>query len=281
MNREELVKYGKELHERFPGRKVEKSSLRPKLTKIKGIKAVTVDIYGNLLTSNSNQLKEQEERAYKKTVEEFGLESKWNKLKQIFDEQVEKEHKKKKTKKIEFPEILTEKVWKKVLEKIGAPDLNELKVAYFFDAAKTRSPYPNSFETLKNLKDRGIKVGIASNSQFYTKIDLDFFLGKSSNGKIRRWQDFFEPELNSFSFELGFSKPNKKFFEKQLKKFKAKEIVQVGNDIVKDIWAAQSLGIKTVLFAGDKKSLRLEKKELEVEPDAIITDWKQLLEVIE
>ena len=51
----------------------------------------------------------------------------------------------------------------------------------------------------------------------------------------------------------------------------------IGNDMNKDIKTSKEIGFKTVLFAGDKKTLKLNAK---IKPDAIIKDWTQLLRII-
>ena len=57
----------------------------------------------------------------------------------------------------------------------------------------------------------------------------------------------------------------------------------IGNDMLKDIYAAKKAGFKTALFAGDQRSLRLRENKAEVKnvyPDIIITDLRQLKDLI-
>jgi len=131
-------------------------------------------------------------------------------------------------------------------------------------------------------------LGIASNAQFYTKRMLDAEIKRVSRGRLKKWQQVFDPKLCTFSFEVGFSKPNAKFFGKILKELKERnvsprEAVFIGNDMLKDIWTAKKAGLKTVLFAGDKNSLKLRerrKKCRNLEIDAKIKDWKELLSIL-
>jgi putative hydrolase of the HAD superfamily len=57
------------------------------------------------------------------------------------------------------------------------------------------------------------------------------------------------------------------------------ECIYVGNDMLNDIYCAKSAGCKTVLFAGDRRSLRLRENDercLAIRPDAVITSLIQL-----
>ena len=61
------------------------------------------------------------------------------------------------------------------------------------------------------------------------------------------------------------------------------ETVYVGNDMLNDIYCARQAGCKTVLFAGDQRSLRLRENDercLAIQPDAVITSLSQLVEII-
>ena len=64
----------------------------------------------------------------------------------------------------------------------------------------------------------------------------------------------------------------------------ANDVVYVGNDMLNDISTARHLGLQTVLFAGDRRSLRLRKEENRqlqtCQPDAIITKLRELLQIV-
>jgi putative hydrolase of the HAD superfamily len=60
-------------------------------------------------------------------------------------------------------------------------------------------------------------------------------------------------------------------------------VLFVGNDRLKDIYPAHRVGMKTCLFAGDQRSLRLREDDERVqglEPDFIIDDLQQLLDIV-
>lgn len=57
----------------------------------------------------------------------------------------------------------------------------------------------------------------------------------------------------------------------------------IGNDRLKDIYPAHRVGMKTCLFAGDQRSLRLREGDSMVqgiEPDFIVDDLQQLLDIV-
>ena len=93
----------------------------------------------------------------------------------------------------------------------------------------------------------------------------------------------FAKRMVSFSHVVGESKPGTKIFKKVLNELKRggikrKEAVYIGNDLEKDIAVAKRLGLKAVLFAGDRNSLRNNAK---AKPDAVITGWEQLEKVVD
>ena len=91
-----------------------------------------------------------------------------------------------------------------------------------------------------------------------------------------------------FSYQLGLSKPNPRIFDPVLKRLEKEgidreEIIYVGNDMLNDVCLASSLGIKTVLFAADRNSLKMHREDKLVQktrPDAVITDYNQLLFIL-
>ena len=61
------------------------------------------------------------------------------------------------------------------------------------------------------------------------------------------------------------------------------EVVYVGNDVRNDVAPALRVGFRAVLFAGDRRSLRLRLEDPELrdlQPTATITNLEQLLPLI-
>jgi len=98
----------------------------------------------------------------------------------------------------------------------------------------------------------------------------------------------FDPDLTVFSYRKKKAKPDPTLFRDLIPvlrdkyKIEPHQVAFVGNDMLKDIYAANQAGFKTILFAGDKRSLRLrkEKKEVQgIQPDYIIGNLLQVLEI--
>ena len=142
---------------------------------------------------------------------------------------------------------------------------------------------PGLVDTLNELHQRGLKISIISNAQFYTPLLFDALIGKSLS------------ELNIctdcaiWSYILKEGKPSQRLYELsanhlfKIYQIDPNQVLYVGNDIRNDIWPAQSVGFKTALFAGDKLSLRRRKDDPQckrIEADLEITQLHQLLDCL-
>jgi putative hydrolase of the HAD superfamily len=145
-------------------------------------------------------------------------------------------------------------------------------------------PMPDMEETLDSLKSREFELGIISNSQFYTPIAFEALAD-------RTLQDLgFNTNLLHWSFDESRKKPGLIFYEhflekgkKELPDLKAENYLYVGNDMLKDVYPAHELGMKTALFAGDSRSLKWRKDDARTKnlsPDLVITELRQLLECV-
>lgn len=126
-------------------------------------------------------------------------------------------------------------------------------------------------------------LGIISNAQFYTPLTFRALTGQNPE------EMGFDPALLLWSYKEGVKKPSLAFyrrFTRQLKKreYGPGEVLYVGNDIRRDVAPARKLGMKTALYAGDRRSLRHEPGEPEREPfkaDLIVTALPQLLSCLD
>ena len=116
---------------------------------------------------------------------------------------------------------------------------------------------------------------------------MNYFL--SGNYKETDKVDCFDPDLIVFSYQLMRGKPDITLFEKLVPVLKNKysltpeQVAYVGNDMKKDVYTARKAGFRTILFAGDKNSVRWRKNDPlidELKPDFIITELKQLLHIV-
>lgn len=267
------------------------------------LKAVIFDIYGTLLISASGDVDqaylsaENMERALKAggyNLDKRPLDTAAYVL-NLLPQKIKENHSELKQKGHPFPEIDIFYVWANMLEdaqKAGLISLTGKESAsdaiFVFEVLSNKVfPMPGMKEVLTRIHEMGIPLGIVSNAQFYTPVIMNYFL----TGRLSTKMDIelFNHDLSVFSFKELRSKPDVTLFNKFIPVLKNKygiepsEAIFVGNDMLKDIYTAQKAGLKTVLFAGDERSLRLRENDERVagiEPDFIITELKQLLEII-
>ncbi len=183
---------------------------------------------------------------------------------------------------VAFPEVDIREIWQRCLFAFGVKTNNgtiERLAARCEIAANPCWPEPGLKTVLRSLYQAKIPVGIVSNAQFYTPEMLEALLGTS----LKRAG--FHPNLRVWSYEEGVAKPSRALYSIaaarviQALGVSPNEVIMVGNDIRNDIAPAQAVGFRGVLYAGDKRSLRLRKDDPalgNVQPDAIITSLAEL-----
>lgn len=197
-----------------------------------------------------------------------------------------------KGKKIDYPEPDIVLIWFEVLKRLIKKKLIEGKLdrevarrfaveyEFRFNAVW---PMPGLIQTLQVLKERRFVLGIISNSQFYTSLSFEAL---TSHNLLSAG---FDADLLVWSYRAGIKKPSLHFYERFIRalhrkhKMGPEQVLFAGNDMLKDIKPASELGMKTALFAGDKRSLKLRTGEPEcrsVEPDIVITELKQLFDCL-
>lgn len=120
-------------------------------------------------------------------------------------------------------------------------------------------PYPETAEVLQALKDKGIKVGILSNSDCFAADLLERFS--------------IVPDATSLSFETGKLKIDEGTVQELLNQLgvSAEETILVGDTVESDMHAAELAGVRGILV--DRKASR--------EYASKINDLKELLPLIE
>ncbi|MBN1987271.1 MAG: HAD family hydrolase [Prolixibacteraceae bacterium] len=279
-------------------------NLRPNSNENITIKAIIFDIYGTLLISSSGDIEEASATVENmdKALQAGGYHIEKNAkeisaflLKQL-PEKIKSNQQEIKQKGHPFPDVDIFKVWREMLQEaqnagLISPTGNEslTDTIFIFELLSNKVfPMPGMKEVLTKLSKKGIPLGIVSNAQFYTPILMNYFLSGSFSTKQE--VELFNPDLSFFSYKELRGKPDVSLFQKFIPTLKNKyninpaETIFVGNDMLNDVYTAKKAGLKTVLFAGDERSLRLRENDARVKgifPDFIITDLTQLLDITE
>jgi putative hydrolase of the HAD superfamily len=252
----------------LPGQNRSAETLSP----FTNIKTVIFDIYGTLFSSAAGDIGVHTSYAQGKAQDNLdalaltlpgGLTR--EELKDYFRQSVMKIHLEKYAN-TPYPEVRVEEIWAAFLaehpieggeETDPYPAAAELALRYEL-AVNPVYPMEGARETLETLRNRGFRLGLISNAQFFTPLLFDAFFGASPE------QLGFDPELLIYSYELGEAKPSPSLFAPALRRLTglgqgAETCLDVGNDMLNDIFAASESGFKTLLFAGDRRSLRLRE----------------------
>ena len=127
-------------------------------------------------------------------------------------------------------------------------------------------PYPGVEDTLQHLHSKYHLAIISDGQTAYAVPELNAV----------RLSEYFDPIIISGDF--GYRKPDKRLFTAALTvmKMEPSEVLFVGNDMYRDVYGAQRLGMKTVFF---KSNQGTQDKE-GVKPSYIIYNFPELLNAI-
>jgi len=278
-----------------------------------GIKAVAWDIYGTLLRITDGELLFQHPQAVRmevaldKTIEEFKMwhsmsrkpGAPWEYMLQLFARAYDELRMLGSGRKGELSEVDAARLWRKIVEKLqqneyiydesfyGDLDDYGAKIAYFFHSSlQGTEATPGALEVLTNISRRGLVQGIIADGQCFTMVQL--LRGLEAQGQLPPLAGLFHQQAITLSYEEGIRKPSKSFYLKALERFRGlgispSQILYVSARLREDLAVAKSLGLRTGLYAGDKVSLRASATDLkdpEVKPDRLITDLKQVREIL-
>jgi putative hydrolase of the HAD superfamily len=272
------------------------SRLRP----VAGIRAVLFDVYGTLLVSGTGDIgvleKAQTNTLLRDALKGAGVPCDAKRAGREGDklllEAIQEEHASLRENGVEHPEVDIYSMWKNVLAKLremklvtdDVPGTTVRQLAVEYECRVNPVwPAPGVRDVLERLHERGIVQGIVSNAQFYTPLLFNALLGDSPDHLG------FDPALCVWSYMLREAKPSRRLFERALDLLEERheispaETLYVGNDMLNDIMPAASLGCRTVLFAGDQRSLRMRADDQRcagVEPDAVVTDLREIMELL-
>ncbi|MBN2163442.1 MAG: HAD family hydrolase [Pontiellaceae bacterium] len=277
------------------------TGVNPELSKLPGIRAILFDVYGTLLISGSGDVgtatatdtAEALTQALGDAHFQGDLAQAGERGKCILKAEVQEWHHASRTAGIEHPEVDIAAIWKRVVRRLRSEHLLEpasidiepirqLGMEYECRVNPTW-PMPGCRGTTQALKNRGYVLGIVSNAQFYTPLLFSAFFGQTVE-KLG-----FDPDCCIWSFKELEGKPSDQLFPKAgaalLKNhgIALSETLYVGNDMLNDIYTAKKAGCRTALFAGDRRSLRMRDQDercMNLRPDAVITELKQILEIV-
>ena len=268
------------------------TGLEARTPKLTGIRAVIFDIYGTLFISGSGDIslasEFDREEAFRDVLRLEGISaSTGESLSDRFNNLIAESHESARQTGADFPEVEIREIWKSLLQPLGGDVVSDSsligRVALRFEnRVNPVWPMPGLAETLQQLSNRPeTALGIVSNAQFYTPLLFQHFLGKPYS------ELGFERNLCIWSFEEGVAKPSQSLFRKLCdtlmeRKILPEQAVYVGNDMRNDITTASAAGMRTALFAGDERSLRLRDHPPDQLPcDLILTDLRQILPSLE
>jgi putative hydrolase of the HAD superfamily len=263
------------------------------------VQAVLFDVYGTLISSGVGDISldqsADQSTLIQQLIETTDLTWKVNptaiNLAACFNEEIQKDHIAAKELGIPHPEVDILEIWSRLLSVWTNPPKNSLDLAALtaklaIEYECTVNPvWPNEAcrEILDAIRTKSLSLGIVSNAQFYTPIMLEAFLGNDLTTLG------FAEDLRVWSYQKRRGKPDPTLYHDIAHTLKSnyniapEQTLFVGNDMLKDIWAATQAGFKGVLFAGDARSLRLREDDVrcrDLKPYATVTSLSQINQLL-
>jgi putative hydrolase of the HAD superfamily len=267
---------------------------RPVLRPLDGVRAVLFDIYGTLFISTSGDLgagstAAKRGRAFEAALRAADLPADCDGEQGVdrLYAAIRGEHDRNRARGVEYPEVDIVEMWRRALSGLVPPDrlrsaagrVTLEKVALEYEMRTNPVwPMPHLRECLDFLRQQGFVLGLVSNAQFFTSQLFPALLGAPA-GALG-----FDGHLSCYSYRHGHAKPGLLLYRVagELlagRGIQAREVLHVGNDMLKDIRPASALGFRTALYAGDARSLRRREDDprvRDVVPDLVLTDLLSL-----
>ncbi|WP_309386110.1 HAD family hydrolase [Cerasicoccus frondis] len=274
---------------------------KPKLKKLKGIRAVLFDIYGTLFQSGvgdislvANDKSKSREKLIRQSIEEVGfmLQDEKTPINELFLDTIKAEQDIRRDQGTPHPEVDIIGVWEDLIGQLEAYELirgrttrnNLMQLATLFEVrVNPVYPMPGVLDVFESCLDKGKSIGLISNAQAFTPLLFEAFFEDSPHDLG------LEELLCIYSYEHNVAKPGLALYEIAQERLQAldgispAETLFIGNDLRNDVWPAQQLGFKTALFAGDDRSLRLREDDpdcKDIKPDVIVTELEQIPECL-
>lgn len=293
--------------------KFEPVRAQPYLKPLPGIKAVAWDVYGTLLRISDGELLFQHPQAMRmevaldKTLQEFNLwhsmsrkpGAPWEYLQTLYLRAYDDLRLAGSGRKGDLTEIDSAKLWRKVLDKLNLEeftydesfygDLDELseKMAYFFHAAlQGVEAASGALAVLTELSQAGFVCGVVADGQCFTRVQMLRALGQQ--GTLPPAEALWNSRAVVLSHVEGVRKPSRSLYVRAIERFQnlgiaPEQVLYVGARLREDLTMAKAAGFRTVLYAGDKVSLRASLADLRdpaVKPDRMITELLQFRDIL-
>lgn len=178
----------------------------------------------------------------------------------------------------EHPEFDAVKLFEEIIKKHASKYTTELPAkklkilpeitAELFRAASLHQLklYPDVQKVLKKLQKKYRLAAVSDGQSLWAKAELN------AVGLL----DYFDPLL--VSSDYGYRKPDHRLFKKALKKMnmKPEEVIFIGNDLYRDIYGANKMGIKSVFF----KSNQGDHTYASAKPDRTVFHFEELADAV-
>ena len=266
----------------------------PRFARLEGIRAVLFDVYGTLFISASGDVGttdvDSRPQAFEEAFQAVGVDLAGRCPDGVrrLSSTISTHQKHQQERGIKHPEVDIRDVWGDVIQQLaseqlpGDGDLDRETTTQLALEYEVRTnpvwPMPNALETLRAIHSASLTLGIVSNAQVFTKLLFTALLSNSLE------ELGFDSSLCEWSYEHRQAKPGTFLYERVARKLtdrgvSARNVLFVGNDILKDVWPASQVGFRTALFAGDARSYRPredDERVRNVQPDLVLTDLAQL-----
>jgi len=252
-----------------------------------GIRHISFDVYGTLIASGvgdiGNSAPADRGAALGAVLNEFSPmalpESRV--LEESFLDEIRRSQEESRVLGAVQPEVEIRSVWRNFLRGMGIESISDAEleeIALRFELLVNPVwPMPGLVEVLDNLSTSFKPFSIVSNAQFFTPLLFPALVDRSLP------ELGFDESLCIWSYEQREAKPSPHLFQELVARlgpdFQPSEVLYVGNDKLNDVRAAQEAGLRTALFAGDQRSLRLREDVAEcrrIKPDLVLTSLTDL-----
>jgi putative hydrolase of the HAD superfamily len=235
------------------------------------VKGILFDLYGTLIDIQTDESLEEIYRGIAHYLTYHGIYRHRGEVRESYYRILKRQ---KEARGEEHPEIDVEAIWNAFLQEEGMPDEQERRRLSLILAQVYRGLsrhrlqlYPDVQQVLAALRPAR-RLALVSDAQPCYALPEIRAVGLDG---------YFDPVV--ISAPGGFRKPDRRLFEKALSlmRLAPAEVICVGNDMYRDIYGAQQLGIRTVFFDSNQG----DKQYRNISPDYIAYRFAEVLRGVE